>query len=152
MKLKGVYTEKDAYHLREVAAYRIGKYLCRQYTWPRVGVWNIQRTLKTKYQESNPIKNWSTEQNRKFSKEEIQKAEKYRLETSLAIGDIQIKTTLIFHFTLDKMAKNKREKENVGVDVGKEEHLLVPCGTPNWCSYSGNQCGESSKARHRSTI
>jgi hypothetical protein len=53
------------------------------------------------------------------------------LETSLAIGDIQIKTTLIFHFTLDKMAKNKREKENVGVDVGKEEHLLVPCGTPN---------------------
>lgn len=69
--------------------------------------------------------------NRKFSKEEIQIAEKYRLETSLAIRDIQIKTTLLFHLILDRMAKNKREKENVGMNVGKDEHLLITCGTPN---------------------
>jgi hypothetical protein len=45
------------------------------------------------------IKKWATELNRTFSKEEIQIAKKYmkKCSPSLAIKEIQVKTTLRFH-------------------------------------------------------
>jgi hypothetical protein len=45
------------------------------------------------------IKKWASELNRNFSKEEIQISKKYmkKCSPSLAIKDVQIKTTLRFH-------------------------------------------------------
>jgi hypothetical protein len=76
------------------------------------------------------MKKWAKELSRTFSKEEIQMAKKHmkKCSTSLARKEMQIKTTLIFHLSLVRMAiiKNTNNKD-VGEDVGEREGTLTHC-------------------------
>jgi hypothetical protein len=68
-----------------------------------------------------------------------------KCSTSLVVKEMQINTTLRFHFTLVGMVTIKNTTTNIGENVGRKEPTYTACGNAN----EYNQYGEQKKGSSR---
>jgi hypothetical protein len=106
---------------------------------------------------NEPIKKWATELNRTFSKDDIQMAKKHirKCSPSLAIKEMQIKTTRRFHLTLDvriAIIKNTTQQKVLARMWGERNPHKLLVGMQASTTTLENNMEASLKTKYRSFI
>ena len=91
--------------LNEKTIYGMGENVCKQCDQPGIN-FQTHKQLNIKKEKTEKIKKWAEGLNKDFSKEDIQMANRRmkRCSISLIFREMQIKTTMRYHLTLDRLA------------------------------------------------
>jgi hypothetical protein len=108
----------------------VGENICQLHIHKGL-ITRIYRELKklNSPKTNEPIKKWSSELNRTFSKEEIQMAKKHikNCSPSLSIKEMQIKTTLRFHLTPVRISIISNTTNNRCWQECREKGTVIHC-------------------------
>ena len=126
---------EGSYKQGEKTAFRMGENNSKRSNGQRINIKNIQATPAAQFQKNKrPNQKMAQRTNQTFLQRSIQMANKHmkRCSTSLIIREMQIKTTMRYHFTPVRMAAiQSLQAINAGEGVEKRETSYTFGGNAN---------------------